>query len=195
MKPKDGNYFLHSWLLSSFLFMVIFATGNVRHDYYQILFVPIGVIFLANGFVNLLLGNNLFIPRILLIPLALFLFLTTFYFGSKPVMELYKINNPSIVEAGKVADLILPNDAVVVAPYNGDTAFLYQTNRPGFAFVPSSIKDLITDNGVDYYISTSFDDKTNWVIRHFNVFYETPQFVIADLTRLKEPLSDLDPEP
>lgn len=195
IKPKNGNYFFHIWLLSSLLFIVIFATGNVRHDYYQIMFVPIAAIFLAKGFLAVVSGGKDFIARFWLIPLGLFLFISSFYFGYKQVIELYKINNPAMVEAGRLADAILPKDAKVVAPYNGDSAFLYQTNRVGFAFVPSSIKDLIADYGISYYISTSYDDKTNWVLRHFYPLVKTPQFVIADLTKIKKEFETSDPEP
>lgn len=195
VRPKDGNYFLHFWLLSSLLFMVIFATGNVRHDYYQILFVPIGSIFLAKGFVWLLHGENALIPRFYLIPLGLLLFLTTFYFGYKQIKDFYRINNPSIIEVGKVADSILPENSLVVAPYNGDSAFLYQTNRPGFSFVPTSIKDLIADYGVHYYISTTYDDKTNWVLKYFQPVFQSPMFVIADLTKIKKSFNNFDTEP
>jgi len=104
------------------------------------------------------------------------------------VKEFYKINNPVIVEAGKRADQILPKDAIVLAPYNGDTAFLYQTNRQGFAAEMLPLTELVADYGVTHYISTTRDDRTNWVIRHFEVLEDNPRFVIADLTKIKTSL-------
>lgn len=196
LKPKGGNYFFHIWVFSIFLYFSIFATGNVRHDYYQYIFVPIGAIFTAIGFVQLLRGENHFLPRIFTIPLALFLFILAFYFSFKQVIGLYQINNPPIVEAGRVADEILPKDAIVLAPYNGDSAFLYQINRMGFPFVPTSIKDMIADYGVNYYVSPNYDDRTNWVLRHFFAIEQTSKFVIVDLTRLKIRFDEKnDPEP
>ena len=94
-----------------------------------------------------------------------------------------------------MADKILPKDAIVLAPYNGDTAFLYQTNRPGFAAEVVPIPELVADFGVSYYISTTKDDKTRWVMRHFEVLVDNPHFVIASLTNLKKPLENSDPEP
>lgn len=186
VKPKTGNFFLHFWVLSIFLFFIIFATGNVRHDYYQVVFVPIAAIFLAKGFIYLFESSPKFIPRIWTIILATIFLPLTFYFSWKEVQGLYQINNYPIVEAGRLADKILPKDAYVLAPYNGDTAFLYQTNRPGWALVPTSIKELIADYGVTHYISTAKDERTAWVLRHFYALEENPQFVIADLTRLKK---------
>lgn len=194
-RPANGKYFLHIWALSSFLFMIVFATGNVRHNYYQIQFIPIACIFLSLGFIQLLKGSSLFIPRIWTIMLAIFLFSLTFYFGFKMVKEFYKVNNPDMVEAGKRADNLLPKEAIVLAPYNGDTAFLYQTNRPGFPVTALPIPELVADFGVTSYVSTPRDDKTNWVLRHFRIIEETDKFVIADLTKVKFPLSIEDPEP
>lgn len=194
-KPKN-DYFFHIFVLSIFLFFIIFATGNVRHDYYQILFVPVASVMVALGFIQLIRGENHFLPRIFTIPLALLFFILTFYFGFKQVSGLYQINNPAIVEAGRVADKILPEDAVVAAPYNGDTAFLYQTNRSGWPLVPESLKSLIADFGVTHYISTTKDNKTNWVMRHFEVLVDTQNYVIVDLTKMSQSFNQIaDPEP
>lgn len=190
------NYFLHIWALSMFLYLIIFATGNVRHNYYQLSVVPVASIFLSLGFIQLIKSNNLFVPRIWTIIIALLLFPLSFYFGFNITKEFYKINNPGIVEVGKRVDVLLPKDAIVLAPYNGDTAFLYQTNRVGWAFIPTSISNLITDYGVNYYVSVNYDDKTNWVLRHFYIIEQTPQYIIADLkTVVKELDNSVDPEP
>lgn len=189
IKSKSGLGFLYFWLFSMMLYLVVLATGNVRHDYYQVVLVPILSVFTAKGFIDLIKGNNFFIPRVFTIPLASVMLLLTFYFSWTQVKELYKINNPPIISAGKEADKILPKDAIVIAPYNGDTAFLYQINRKGWAFVNSSIKDMIADFGITNYVSVNYDDKTNWVKRHFTVLKETPQFIIADLTK---PIKSLD---
>lgn len=195
-RPRNGNYFLHFLALSTFFYMTVLATGNVRHNYYQILFVPAACIFFSIGFVQLLKGSNLFVPRIWTIILALLFFSLSFYFGNRITKEFYKVNNPSIAEAGKKADQILPKDAVVLAPYNGDTAFLYQTNRSGFAMEVLPLEELIADYGVNYYISTAKDAKTNWVMRNFQILEDNSHYVIADLTKLKKPFDkSLDPEP
>ena len=196
IKPQNGNYFFHLWLLSTFLYFIVFATGNVRHNYYQFLFVPIASVFFAVGLLNLLKGRDIFLPRIFTILTALALLILTLFFGFKDVREFYKINNFPIVEAGRMVDKLAPKDAIVLAPYNGDTAFLYHTNRAGWAYVPSSIKDMIADYGINYYVSTTNDKTTAWVLRHFQSVEENPRFYIVDLTKLKKDFDDkLDPEP
>lgn len=180
-KPEKEGLLLHLLALSSLLYLAVFATGNVTHDYYQTLIVPALAIFLARGFVLLTEGMTGFIPRVWTIPLALLFFTLTFYFGWGEVKGLYQINNGAIVEAGRFADKILPKDAVVVAPYNGDTAFLYQVNRPGWANVGYPVKDLIDQYGVRYYISVNYDAKTNWVMKKYKTIEKNPKFVIVDL--------------
>lgn len=181
-KPKNEKYFLYIWTLSMFLFFAIFATGNVRHNYYQVMFVPVASIFLAKGFLDLVRGGGNFTARIWTIALALLFLPLSFYLSWDKVKGFYQINNPAMVEAGKRADQILPKDAIVLAPYNGDTAFLYQTNRAGFPFVPLPVLDLIADYGATAYVSTKFDDQTNWVMRHFRVLAQNSNYVIVDLT-------------
>lgn len=195
IRPKNGNYFFHIWALSFFLYFIIFATGNVRHDYYQVIFVPIASIFVALGLINLIKGISGFIPRFWTLPLALLFLILMVYFSWTQIKELYKINNPPIIEAGKKADQILPKEAVVVAPYNGDSAFLYQINRIGFPVASYPLVQLVSDYGVTHYVSVNRDDKTNWVIRHFQVLEDNSKFVIADLTKIKVPLNPADPEP
>lgn len=193
IRPKKG-YFLHVWLLSMILYYVIFATGNVRHNYYQYITVPIWAVFLTLGFVFLIKGLKDFIPRIWTIPLAILLLGLSFYFTWDQDKGFYQINNPVIVEAGKKADQILPKDAVVVAPYNGDTAFLYQTNRKGWPVTALPLSEMVSDYGITHFISTTHDAKTSWVIRHFKILENNPQFVIADLRQIVKSLNgDLEP--
>lgn len=195
IRPKSGNYFLHVWLLSLTLYLFVFATGNVRHNYYQYIFVPIAAIFFTQGALGLLKGIPGFVARFWTILLCLIFLPLSFYFSWVQVKEFYRVNNPVIIEAGRVADKILPKEAKVVAPYSGDTAFLYQTNRAGWSVVALPLTQLVADYGVTSYVSTARDDKTNWILRHFRILEDNPRFVIADLTTIDSPLNEKDPEP
>jgi len=179
---KEG-WFLHLLAFSSILYLLIFATGNVQHDYYQILIIPALSIFAARGVVILLEGIPNFIGRIFTIPLAILFFIMMFYTGWNQVKGLYQINNPAIVEAGKVADQILPKDALVVAPYNGDTSFLYQTNRAGFAFIPLPLAQLRDQFNIHYLVSVAKDQQTQEAMNKYQVLVNTDKYVIVDLTK------------
>src|SRR3989344_5153238 len=97
------------------------------------------------------------------------------------VKDQFQIINDNILRAGETADRILPKDSHVIAPYNGDTAFLYQTRRFGWPVVTGSIDDMISQ-GADYYVSVSKHDTDTLQFRKlFVTLEETDEFIILDL--------------
>ncbi len=170
------------WLVGgSLLYVFTFATGNVRHDYYQIPIVPAVSVLVGVGAVALWRsGPDVFktwLKRGLVVVSLAFML----GFGWYEVRGNYQINNPAILAAGQAADLLLPADAVVIADYNGDTAFLYQTNRRGFPNVPLPLEELILRFNVGYYISVNYDDRTNQLLKTYPVVAQTPAYVIIKL--------------
>lgn len=163
------------FFFSSLLFVFIFATANVRHDYYQLFLVPSICLLLTQGTLFLWRQGR---PRQLLVVTSVFLALVTAGFQ---VREFYKINNPVIIEAGKAVDELSPKDALVVAPYNKDTAFLYQTNRSGWPFIDGTIDDLISQ-GADYYVSVNLlDPVTQEVVESYQVIEARESYIIVKL--------------
>lgn len=192
VKPLNkANYLLHLLTLSSFAYLLVFATGNVQHDYYQYLLMPALSIFLARGVWLLFQGIPLFLPRIITIPLAIFLILITYYLTWNEIKGLYQVNNWSIVKAGQKADEILPKNAIVVAPYQGDSAFLYQINRNGFSFVIMSVEEMMRLYDTNYYVSTSKDTKTAWLMNKYKTLVEGPEYIIIDLKNRNPNFVDL----
>lgn len=163
------------------LYFIVVAGGNIQHDYYQILIIPS---------LSLLLGLGLFYqlrfvfknPLISLFSL-LIVIIFSLGFSFYQIKEFYKINNPSIIAAGLAAHQLLPPNALVIAPYNGDTALLYQTHRSGW---PIEIYDLPSlqnqhpQNPI-YLVSVNLDDYTNKLIKEHPPIYQNNQFVILSL--------------
>ena len=197
IKPSGKNgYFLHMILLAMFAFLAVFATGNVQHDYYQTFIIPALSIMVGVGFSYLLSGKVFLIPRLFSIPLVLFITLLMFYFTWNEVKGLYQVNNGSHVNAGRRADQILPQDAIVVAPNMGDTAFLYQVNRPGFPVITMDLSEMRKLYGVTHYVSVNYDNRTNWLMKKYTVMDKTEEFVIIDLTKESSMSAELgDKEP
>lgn len=156
------NWFFHWWLLGLLVYLAVFATGNVQHDYYQIILIPILAVFLARG-TDALLNHGTFHPLVaksFLVVATVFMLM----FGWYQVRDLYNINHPEIVEAGRKFDRLVSNTRVkVIAPYGGDTAFLYQTGRRGWPIIEGTIEEMI-NKGAHYYISTNFDGVTTELI-------------------------------
>lgn len=164
------------WLAGgSILYLFTFATGNVRHDYYQIPIIP--AVSIAAGIGIVALWKRGWLQRGVVVISVIFMLA----FGWYEVRGNYQINNPGILAAGQAADKLLPDDAIVIANYNGDTAFLYQTHRKGFPNIPLPLDELISRFGVGYYISVDFDEVTHGIMNKYQVLVQTPQFVIVKL--------------
>ena len=186
---KDG-WFFQWWGISMLLYVTVLATGNVRHDYYQIITIPIVVIFMAQGIAFLLELGRAYNRRIAASLLCIVAVIFTGMFGWYQVRDFYNINHPEIVEAGDVVSRKSPPGSLVIAPYNGDTAFLYQTSRAGWPIMQGAIDDMIK-KGAQYYVSTVFDDTTKNLIKEamitdpsqkrFKIIELTDKYVIIQL--------------
>lgn len=174
-----GTKFSLSFLMGMLFYVVVFATANVRHDYYQIFIIPAVSLTMALGTLNMWnsLDFNKWTLRILLVFSLVVMFFTSF----AQVKEFYKINKPEIIEAGRAVARLTPKDAWVIAPYNGDTAFLYQTGRWGWPAIDDSIDNLIK-RGADYYVSVNqVDADTKMMLERFTLVERTPTYVLVNL--------------
>ncbi len=154
---KKSGWALHWWLLAILLYLVTFATGNVTHDYYQIIIVPPIAIAVGVGIDFLISSKSREIHRLVGILLCILVLGFGLGFSWFYIRDFYNINHPEIVAAGEAANFILPPDAKVIAPYGGDTAFLYQINRLGWP-IGGDIQSKIEKGATDY-ITVNFDEE------------------------------------
>ena len=143
--------------------------------------VPIGCVLSALSFDFLLTHGTGYVRRGINVIVGISLLMMMFAFGWYEVRGYFNINHPEIVEAGKAVDRILPKDAIVIAPYDNDSAFLYQTNRHGFTYGGDKIPKYISE-GATHLVSVNFDDTTNYWIAKCTVVEKTSTYVIIDLT-------------
>ena len=173
--------FYYSWLVAAFLYFVVFASGNVRHDYYQVPFIPIAAIFMAIGIKTLFTLPSTVFNRIVATAVAIFLVLFMYAFAFYEVRGFYWINRPQIITAGEAVDRILPKDATVIAPYNGDAAFLYQTNRRGYPIVDRPL-EIFIEQGTKYLVSVDVNDAgIQNLAKHCKVIEQTQDYVIVEM--------------
>lgn len=183
-KTKQEWTLYLSWLAGLAIFISVIATGNVTHDYYQLPLIPIISILTARG-IDYLWNQHQqtglftqYFTKLTTVGLLVLMLLFSWF----EVRGYFNINNWPIVRAGQKADQILPPDAKVIAPYNSDPAFLYQTNRIGWSFLPYSI-DKLKEQGATHYVSVNFDDVTNQLIERCKVMEKTDEYVIINLTK------------
>jgi len=180
---KKEGWFSLLWIAGGLSYLVIFATGNVQHDYYQTLLIPIIVWFTAKGIAALvrpIAGLSRWSSIALACVSVLFLWAFSWY----TIRTFYWINRPEIVEAGKAADAMLPKDAKVIAPYFGDTTFLYQTKRQGWP-IGFDIEKKI-QKGAQYYVTVSTGDsdtETKELAKTYTVLVRNGTYAIIDLTK------------
>lgn len=173
--------FLYLWLLAgALIYFLVLAGGNVQHDYYQILIIPIVSIFVAKG-ISYLVTNSSY-PRLTRYSLAIVSFLFMIAFSWYSVRTYYWINRGDIVEAGRVADALLPKNAKVIAPYNGDTSFLYQINRQGWPLGFDIDKKMA--QGATHYVTVSPRDddlETRDLSSEYEVLIRNDRYAIIKL--------------
>jgi len=177
-KGQSGLFF--SFALSSIIYVCVIATGNVQHDYYQILIMPTVCMFFALGCEALL--NNKFLAKNITITLTILLCSFSLYFGWMQVEHYFDIDNPSIIVAGEAVARLTPKNALVIAPYGGDTTFLNQTDRKGWAEFEKPIPQMISELGADYIIvpnPTPLD--FSGYGKYYKLVASTKQFALFDL--------------
>jgi|SRR5579859_758301 len=167
------------YFFSMMAYLIVVATGNVQHDYYQIMLTPIIAILVARGVWSLQLLAKHFGHPFIIYGTAIVAIALTSYFSWYEVSGYYNINNPAIVEAGKAVDQLTPPDAKVIAPYGGDTAFLFQTNRTGWPV--GGLIDEKIKMGAQYYVTTTEDDEAKKLEQKYPVIAKTSQYVIVQL--------------
>jgi len=178
---KKKNYFNLSLMLGALVYVTIVATASVRHDYYQILIIPPICLLAAEG--SLAIWQNNIFNKWLARPILMFSIILGLGMGWYQVKEYYKIDHPEIIAAGQVVDRLTPKSAKVIAPYNGDTAFLYQTKRWGWPVVNDSIENIIK-LGATVYVSVNLGSAdTKYVEAKYKTLEKTSQYIILDLTK------------
>jgi len=168
------------------IYLSVFAAGNVQHDYYQIILLPIISIYTAKGLAFLLINRTFSRPVSVGMAVVSMLFLVAFSWYT--MRSFYWINRPEIIEAGKAAAALLPTGAKVIAPYNGDTTFLYQTGRTGWP-LGFDIDEKIA-MGATHYVTVSPTDndwETKTLAETYTVLVRNDRFAIIDLTKPKTP--------
>ena len=145
IKEKSSGLFL-SFALSSLIYLLVIATGNVQHDYYQIAIIPTVSMFGGLG-AAWLLGR---LGRYGAVAVTVIIF-AMFWFSWTQARDYFNINDRGMVEAAGAANKILPKDATVIAPYDGSTTFLNLIQRRGWPVFQKSIEELI-ESGAEYLV-------------------------------------------
>lgn len=180
LKKNKEMLIYGAWWLGVLIYFVVIATGNVQHDYYQNLILPIVAISVARG---ILILHEKLNKKIAFVVTAL-LFGLSMFFAGKQVAGYYNVNHWEYIKAGAAVDQLVDKNASVIAPAMGDTQFLFQTNRRGWP-IGFELEDKIK-KGADIYVSSSYDWEAKALEAEYKVLAHTADYIIIDLKAKKQ---------
>ena len=174
---KRKSFFLHSYLLSSIFYLLVFQGGNVQHEYYQTLILPSLAIFTALG-INFVLENKKLISYFLSPILVFVIFIFSWYFSYFKVRDYYQYSQELVQEAKILNDLTRPEDKIVTDRM-GDTTLLYLADRRG---APAIFKEPIELKTLGYkYLITSNDTQKKRMGSDYEIVFENDKFTLYAL--------------
>ncbi|MFZ5366146.1 MAG: ArnT family glycosyltransferase [Patescibacteria group bacterium] len=187
---KKEGWFFHLWLLSTLIYVTIFAAGNVTHDYYQIPFIPITAIFLAKGSYWLLTAPRQIFNKAFCFLLSAFCFLFMLAFSWYQVRDFYNIQG-GVDLAGQAVDKLTPKETLVLTGDSNDATLLYNTNRHGWtggyaSYFPNTQETIekIKKMGGSVYVTTKFEENSEfgkYMLQSYPVLKRTDQYIIFSL--------------
>jgi len=168
-----------SWWFSIALYFSVIARGNIQHDYYQILAIPIICMSIAKG-VQLLFqwGRPIFGKTATTLGVAS-VYIPMLFFSFAQIKEYYKINHWEYQRAGERVQELIPENGIIIARAFGDTSFLFQTKRRGWPIGFEIDKKIAA--GAQYYISTSYDDEARMLESQYETIEKTPEYLLLNL--------------
>lgn len=175
---KQKKYFLLSFLFSTLAYIFVFQGGNLQHEYYQTLILPVLAIMIGLGVNFIFEHKNNFISSFFTSILILFLFTFSFYFSYFTVKDYYSYSQELVQEANIIKSLTEPDDKIVT-DRTGDTTLLYLANRRG---APSIFKNPIELKKLGYkYLITSSEDQIKMMKVDFEIVFENEKFTLFRL--------------
>ena len=165
------------------LYVTIIAGGNVQHDYYQIFLLPTIGMLVGRG-VSYLIGPERDVRSWSGVFIAAVSLLVGWILSWYTVRTYYWINHPELMLAGTAVQRLVPRESRVIAPYSGDTTFLYQTGHQGWPIgfeIEKKIK-----MGATHYVSVASQTEDGELIdlsRRYTVLERTKDYIVIDLTK------------
>lgn len=182
LKTKKEGLLYISFLLSSLAYLFVMAKGNVQHDYYQILIIPTLALFFGKGAGFILDNTSTVFSKLTSYVVIAVVCLFMFAFSWFLVRDFYTMQHGEIYTAGMKIDKVLPKNVKVVAPFGGNTTFLYYINRQGWPVFDRDLSEFIKQ-GAQYMAFASPTPQELEFIKYFEVTDKGEQYIVFDLTK------------
>lgn len=176
--PKQKKYLPLSFLFSALAYIFVFQGGNLQHEYYQTLILPVLAMMIGLGVSFVFEHKKNFINPFFTSVLVFFLFIFSFYFSYYKVADYYQYSQELVQEANIINSLTQPDDKIVT-DRTGDTTLLYLANRRG---APSIFKDPMDLKKLGYkYLITSSEGQIKTMKNDFEIIFENEKFTLFHL--------------
>lgn len=180
LSRRKAYYFFLTFVLSSLLYLVIIARGNVQHDYYQILIVPSIALMIGLGVDRLIYLPKEYGRRLAVYTTIIVCTVASLGFSWYYVRNNYAVNGTAVA-VGKIVDQETPKNAKILTFQDGDTTFLYFTKRQGWASLEKSLPEMIT-MGADYIaILNPTESDKNGFGKEYTVVSQADNYLLIDL--------------
>lgn len=177
---RQKTWLFYSFLASAFLYLFTFQGGNVQHEYYQIIILPVLALFAGLGSETLLENKKVFIHPIASGFVIFVLFVTSFYFSYMKVKDYYSYPQ-DLQQIANIIQTLTSKDDKIVTDTLGDTTLLYLSDRKG---APAVYKDLQELKKIGYkYFYTAKGDVIEQIKKegNFEVTFENNKFALFKL--------------
>jgi 4-amino-4-deoxy-L-arabinose transferase-like glycosyltransferase len=175
---KQKKYLLLSFVFSALAYIFVFQGGNLQHEYYQTLILPVFAMMIGLGVGFVFSHKKEFINPMVVSVLIFFLFAFSFYFSYFKVADYYQYSQELVQEANIINSLTDSEDKVVT-DRTGDTTLLYLANRRG---APSIFRDPKDLKKLGYkYLITSSEGEINIMKPDFKIVFENEKFTLFRL--------------
>jgi hypothetical protein len=149
-KPK-GSCLLFWITIASLIYLFTFQGGNVQHDYYQILILPVLAIFTGVGINFFLTEKRIFFNLLLNILFIIVLLGFSWFFSFYQVRDFYSYSQ-DLVNIAKIVKTLIPAEAKIVTDTTGDTTLLYLSERRGYP-APTTDFETLKKQGMEYFVT------------------------------------------
>ncbi len=170
-KNKFQKLFTHlvlSIITGSFLYLVIFARGNIQHDYYQIMILPALSLSLGIGsyFIFTFISQSSKTYPIKSLIGSFFLLFTSFslLFSWYQVKEYYHINDLKTIKVIEKIKNTIPPQSKIITDYQGNSLLLYHFKHLGWPAMTTDIKTL-HQKGADFYFSPTANKTSDKLLK------------------------------
>lgn len=175
---KHKKYLLFSFLFSALAYIFVFQGGNLQHEYYQTLILPVFAMMIGLGVGFIYDHKKEFISNFFISIFVSVIFIFSFYFSYFKIVDYYVYSHELVQEANIINSLTNPEDKIV-ADRTGDTTLLYLANRRGAS---SIFRDPIELKKLGYkYLITSNEGEIGIMKPDFKIVFENEKFTLFRL--------------